>query len=83
MIKDEIDYEERNIEEAIKGNKQLRQPTHKSKTATKFKKKYKKGKFVKTYKKTHFISNIYRRIRDKMSRCKIIYKVYKKLKGEK
>lgn len=79
-ISNEIIYEERNIQEAIDGNKQLRHPTKINRTAKKFKQKYIKGKFVQAYNRSHKRGLLYRKIKNILSKNKKIYKIYLKLK---
>ncbi len=75
---DEIIIEERDINEAIKGNSQLRQSVEKNKNYNKFKKNYLKYGFNKAFEKTYKI----KAIKQRLKRNKIINKIYTKIKGE-
>lgn len=80
MVTDEVDIEERPIEEAVSGNDQLKEPSVKSREVDKFKKiYYQNGNFYKTYKKL-FIKHIYKQ---KLKSNPIIYNIVRKIKGDK
>lgn len=72
-IKDKVVLEERNIEEARKGNDQLRGPTKNIEKRLKFEKMYLKNGYSTAMKSITTV-------KDKIKECDIIYLNYKKLK---
>ena len=83
MIKDEIDIERRNIDEAINGNDQLRAPLKKNKFVYKIRKEYKKNNnFFKTYKKV-FKLKYYKDIIKQNTVIKKIIEIRRKLQNGK
>lgn len=79
MANDDIEKEERKIEEAILGNDQLREPSLKNNYSNRFKKIYCKNcNFYKTYKKI-FGKHIFKQ---KLKSIPIVYQIAKKIKGE-
>ena len=83
MIKDEIDIERRNIDEAINGNDQLRAPLKKNKSVYKIRKEYKKNNnFFKTYKKV-FKLKYYKDIIKQNTVIKKIIEIRRKLQNGK
>ena len=76
----ELLLEERDINEAVNGNSQLRMPSVKNNNEyNNFKKYYVKYGFYKAYKK----ATVYTRFKRKIKKNKIINKIYKALKGDK
>lgn len=73
-----FNYEERHIEEALNGNLQLRRATKKPKNYDKFKKIYLKRGFEQAYKSTNRLYHLKRKVK----KNKIVYNVYKKLRGK-
>lgn len=67
-------YEERSVEEAVKGNSQLRHPTPRTEEYEKFMKLYKTFGYEKACKKTRTVKQILKSI-------KVINYTYKKIKG--
>lgn len=79
--KEEMKFEERNIEEAVLGNSQLRNPTQINKDYFKFKKLYPKIGFEKAYKKCRNLKTFKRRLKRDLKNNKIVYGTYKLIKG--
>lgn len=73
--KNDMEIEERNIEEAIEGNSQLRHPSMKPRKYNKFVKIYEKQGLKKAYLKTRTIKQI-------MKDNKFIMNIYKRIKGK-
>lgn len=73
--KNDMELEERNIEEAIEGNSQLRHPSMKPRKYNKFVKIYEKQGLKKAYLKTRTIKQI-------MKDNKFIINMYKRIKGK-
>ena len=74
--KDEIELEERSLEEAVNGNTQLRLPSKKPKNYDKFMKYYPKEGFEKAYLKS-------RSLKQRIKANDFIMKIYRKIKGNK
>lgn len=79
-VKSTIYFEERTIDEAIKGNTQLREPSKMKKEYYKFKKYYEKFGLEDAYKKSDRLRVIKRKIRYYLRDNKKIYDFYMKLK---
>lgn len=71
---DKLRIEERTVEEAVKGNTQLRHPSIRSKYVVRFKKNYYKKGYIYAYKKA-------RTLKQALRENQTIYKIYKKIKG--
>lgn len=64
MVKGEIDYQIRDVDEAINGNSQLKKPSVKHEKADRFKQIYPKKGFYRAYKKVSFIKRYKKRIKN-------------------
>lgn len=81
-IKQQIFYEERTVEEAIKGNTQLREPSKMKKDYHIFYKYYEKLGLKKAYEKSDKLRTIKRKIRYTLRDNKLIYNIYIKLRRQ-
>ena len=80
LIEDNIEYEERNIEETIVENSHLRNPSEKSRKVDKFKKEYlKRNNFYKSYKKVFFTNYL----KQELKKNKLVSNILKIKKGVK
>lgn len=77
MISDKCDFEERDVQEAVDGNTQLREPTTKDSKVTEFKNVYLEKDFFKTYKKV-FVKKYYK---EKIKKNVFVKKVLELKKG--
>lgn len=78
--KNEMELEERNIEEAVLGNSQLQKPTKMDKNYYKFKKKVAKSSFKKAYRKYKGLAFLKKNLKQKLKNNKLIYKIYSSIK---
>ncbi|MFR2535226.1 MAG: Coenzyme F420 hydrogenase/dehydrogenase, beta subunit C-terminal domain [Clostridia bacterium] len=76
---EEMQLEERNIEEAIQGNNQLRSPTKKSKQVEIFRNQY----IHKGYRGTYNFTTFKMRIKNSIEKLPLLHTLYKKIKGVK
>ena len=77
FIKNDIEYEERDVKEAFNGNSQLRHPCKKTKKYNIFYNNYEKLGFDNAYERAMLIKRLKKRIK----KIKLVSIIWRKIKG--